>query len=286
MIKSEDLKITTLSENSVASTVMNAEWGLSILVEAGEQKILLDAGGGNTAAQNAHRLGADLGLIDTIVLSHSHSDHTLGLVPVLSSTKDDIPVLAHPEVWDLKYARNKRTGKYYFLGIPYRKEYLESIGARFELSADPQWITPDICTSGEESMTTEYEQIPDTLFKKIDDRYVPDAIADDLSLFIRTELGLVIVLGCAHRGVINVIRHAQTVMDTDTIYMVVGGTHLFTADDHRLERTIADLRDIGVVWLGVSHCTGFKASAALSMAFPDSFFTNNAGTVIEFPFER
>ncbi|MBT3275252.1 MAG: MBL fold metallo-hydrolase, partial [Spirochaetales bacterium] len=164
-------------------------------------------------------------------------------------------------------------------------EYLEALGAEFELSTGPQQITADIKTSGEEPMSTDFEQLPDYLYKSIEGKYVSDSIADDLSLYIRTDLGLVIVLGCAHRGVINIIRHAQQLMDTEKVYMVVGGTHLISASEERIDRTISALRDIDVTWLGVSHCTGAPASAKLASAFPGGFFTNNAGNVIKFPYE-
>ena len=281
---SSTLRLTTLCENTVGRGGVVAEWGFSILIEAGDRRILLDAGMGSSTLQNAHSLGIDVSTVDTIALSHNHYDHTGGLPSMLSEIDGTVPVLAHPEVWGLKYGLNKKTGVYRFIGLPYRREYLESLGAEFELSENPQWITEDIATSGEEPMVTSYEQVADQFFSKLGGEFVPDTLPDDMSVFIRTELGLVVVLGCAHRGMINVIRHAQKVMGIDDVYMVVGGTHLISASEERVDKTIDALREIDVTWLGVSHCTGFPAAAKLSTAFPDRFFTNNAGTKIEFPF--
>jgi 7,8-dihydropterin-6-yl-methyl-4-(beta-D-ribofuranosyl)aminobenzene 5'-phosphate synthase len=285
MLDSTKLRLTTLSENTAGSARVGAEWGWSILIEAGERSILLDTGGGEVAFHNACALGVDMRSVDTIVLSHGHYDHAGGLSAILPMLDRPVPVIAHPDVWNLKYGRNKSKNTYRFSGVPFRCEYLESLGARFELSADPQRITADIVTSGEEPLTTEFEHIPDTMCKRVDGEYVPDMLADDLSLFVRTDLGLVIVLGCAHRGVINIIRHAQRLMETDDVYMVVGGTHLMAASDERLDKTIEALRDIDVTWLGVSHCTGAVASAKLAAAFPGRFFSNSAGNVIEFPYD-
>jgi len=285
MLKSSSLKLTTLSENSAATGGVCAEWGLSIFVEAGSRKILLDTGASAAVVQNAHHLGIDIRSVDTIVLSHGHGDHTGGLPAVLSSVDGQVPVIAHPDVWDLKYSRNTKTGTHRFVGIPHRVEYLESLGADFELTEVPHWITDDIATSGSVPMTSRFESVADNLVRSIDDDFTQDPMHDDLSLFIRTDLGLVIVLGCAHRGMINIITHARDVMDTEEVYMVVGGTHLISASKERLSATVETLRDLGVTWLGVSHCTGFHAAARLEYEFPERFFTNYAGTSITFPFQ-
>ena len=133
-------------------------------------------------------------------------------------------------------------------------------------------------------MTTDFEAVMPSAFLKTEGGYVPDPLADDQSLYIRTDQGLVILLGCAHRGVVNIVRHARELMGTERVHMIVGGTHLHPASSEQLERTIAALKDLEVQWLGVSHCTGMKASARLAAVFAERFFFNNAGTVIRFPF--
>jgi 7,8-dihydropterin-6-yl-methyl-4-(beta-D-ribofuranosyl)aminobenzene 5'-phosphate synthase len=107
---------------------------------------------------------------------------------------------------------------------------------------------------------------------------VPDTVADDLALAIKTEEGLVVVFGCAHRGVINTLLHVRNLTGEERINTVIGGIHLFNASEERLVRTAADLREMGVQRLGVSHCTGFYASAWLSQELGEVFFLNNAGT--------
>jgi 7,8-dihydropterin-6-yl-methyl-4-(beta-D-ribofuranosyl)aminobenzene 5'-phosphate synthase len=108
---------------------------------------------------------------------------------------------------------------------------------------------------------------------------------DDQSVYIRTELGLIIFLGCAHRGMINIIHHARKLMDTDRVYMVIGGTHLGPASDHQYRKTVEALREMDVTWLGVSHCTGLPVAAKLARDFEGRFFFNTAGSVIRFPFK-
>ena len=132
-------------------------------------------------------------------------------------------------------------------------------------------------------MTSGYEEIDKNLFVKEDGRLQPDRLADDLALVIDTDFGLVVILGCAHRGIVNTLRHAQNLTGKEPVYAAIGGTHLFRASDERVEKTIADLREMGIQRLGVSHCTGFHASARLAQEFGDIFFLNNAGTRLTLP---
>jgi len=283
MIDPAKLRLTTLVENTTARRGILAEMGLCILVEADGRRILLDTGASPvTASHNAQMLGVDLSAVDTIVLSHGHFDHTGGLPGVLSAIGREIEIIAHPAVWGLKYSQTPRTGDYIYGGIPYHREELERLGARFILTAEPTWIGEDIVISGEEPMTTDFEAVDDVCYVKEDGRFVPDPMADDQSIYIKTELGLVIILGCAHRGAINIIRHARQLTGVETVYMVVGGTHLFRASTEQLDQTISSLMEIGVQKLAVSHCTGMKQAAIMAQVFGDQFMFNNAGTVIKF----
>jgi len=275
-----DIQISTLSENT-ASYGFLAEWGLSMLVEVDGAKILMDTGLSFSAVHNARLMGIDLATIDFIVLSHGHADHTGGLREVLKIT-GEIEVIAHPDIWSAKHVRRNDEGVKYN-GIPFLREELESLGARFKLVREPAYITENILTTGEIPMASGYEEIEDNLFIKEAGRLQPDSLADDLALIIDADFGLVVILGCAHRGIINTLRHAQNLTGKEQVYAAIGGTHLFRASDERLERTITDLKKIGIKKLGVSHCTGFHASARLSQEFGYIFFMNNAGTRLTLP---
>jgi len=132
-------------------------------------------------------------------------------------------------------------------------------------------------------MFSGYEETENNLFVKEAGKLHPDPLADDLALIIDTDFGLVVILGCAHRGIINTLHHAQKLTGKELVYAAIGGTHLFRASEERLEKTIADLREIRIQRLGVSHCTGFRASARLAQEFEDIFFMNNAGTQFILP---
>ncbi len=275
-----EVRITTLSENT-ANYGYLAEWGLSILVEVNETRILMDTGLSFSAVYNAQLMGIDLSTIDCIVLSHGHADHTGGLREVLK-IKGEVEVITHPDIWAAKYTQRNKEGVQYN-GIPFLREELESRGARFKLVREPVHITKQVMTTGESPMFSGYEEIENNLFVKEAGKLHPDPLADDLALIIDTDFGLVVILGCAHRGIINTVRHAQNLTGKELVYAAIGGTHLFRASEERLEKTIADLREIGIQRLGVSHCTGFRASARLAQEFEGIFFMNNAGTRVTFP---
>lgn len=274
------IRITTLSENT-ANYGFLAEWGLSILVEADGTRVLMDTGLGLSAVHNAQLMGIDLATIDRIVLSHGHADHTGGLRDVLKM-KGEVEIIAHPDIWDSKYAQRGQDS-FQYIGIPFAREELESRGARFNLSKEPIHITDHIMTSGEIPMASGYEDIDNFLFVKKDGVLHPDPVADDLALVIDTDFGLVVILGCAHHGLVNTLRQAQKLTGKEMIYAAIGGIHLFRASDEQIELTIAELKKMGIQKLGVSHCTGFKASTRLAQEFPGVFFQNNAGTRIELP---
>jgi 7,8-dihydropterin-6-yl-methyl-4-(beta-D-ribofuranosyl)aminobenzene 5'-phosphate synthase len=273
------LGITTLSENTAGLGNFLGEWGLSMLIESGQASILFDTGQSISASHNAGLLDIDLSQIDKIVLSHGHYDHTGGLKQVLGKIGKEIEIIAHPDIWQNKYSTRQGEEERY-IGIPFSRQELESLGAHFNLTAEPVKITDTIMTTGEIPMTTDYEKIEPYLVIKEDDSYKPDKLLDDQALIINTEPGLVVILGCAHRGIINTLYHAQNLTGVKKIDTVLGGCHLMGASEERLWLTIAALKELGVQRLGVSHCTGLPASAIMAQEFGERFFFNNAGTRI------
>ena len=276
-----EVRIITLSENT-ANYGYLAEWGLSIFVEAERTRILFDTGLSFSTMHNAQSMGIDLATVDYIVLSHGHVDHTGGLRDVLKIRRE-VEVVAHPDTRAPKYVRRDGESREQYNGMPFTREELESRGARFKLVREPFHIAEHILTTGEIPMLSNYEEIENNLFVKEAVMLRPDPLADDLALIIDTDFGLVVVLGCAHRGMINTLRHAQNLTGKELVYAVIGGTHLFRASEERLERTITDLKETGIQRIGVSHCTGFRASARLAREFEDMFFLNNVGTKLALP---
>lgn len=274
------IKITTLSENSTPAAGLLAEHGLSVLVETDRENILLDTGLSTSVCHNCEVLGIEISIVDKIVISHGHHDHTGGLREILRKMRKKVDVIGHPDIMASKYAQREGFPAGY-IGIPFDLRELESLGANFVLSNDSVQISEDIITSGEVPMTTPYEKIDPHLKVKEGDTLVPDKLLDDRALFIRTDKGLVVILGCAHRGIINTLYHAQELTGEQRIEMVIGGCHLMGASEERVWMTIAALKELGVHKIGVSHCTSLPAAAMMAHEFGEDFFFNNAGTRIE-----
>jgi 7,8-dihydropterin-6-yl-methyl-4-(beta-D-ribofuranosyl)aminobenzene 5'-phosphate synthase len=278
------INIITLAENTAEMGCL-AEWGLSMFIEADGARILFDTGMGVAAVHNAALMDIDLKTVDRIVISHGHHDHTGGLRDVLMRMKKDVEVIAHPDIWALKYGRRGEQPAH-FAGLPFRRELLENLGARFHLTRKSVRITDHVLTTGEIPMLTGYEEIDSGLFDKKTGEMIPDELADDLAIIIDAEYGLVVILGCAHRGIVNTLKHAQKLTGKELIYAAIGGTHLLNAERERWEKTAADLKAMGVQYLGVSHCTGFEASAYLAQEFGEGFFLNNSGSRWTLPFQE
>ena len=116
---------------------------------------------------------------------------------------------------------------------------------------------------------------------KTADGWEPDPVLDDQALIIKTPQGLVVVLGCAHRGMINTLYHAREITGIQKIHMVLGGCHLKDATDEQIWQTISALNEMGVQKLAVSHCTGMRATLMLAQTYGEDFIFNNTGNIIE-----
>lgn len=278
-----NLRITTLSENTAGPGNLLAEWGLSILIETDGTSVLLDTGASISVVHNADLLGVDLGKIDQIVLSHGHFDHTGGLRLMLRRLRKEIAIIAHPDIWQEKYGRRPGRPERY-AGIPFQRAELESLGARFNLTNQPVKISDKIMTTGEVPMVTDFESVDSRLFVKEPSGWQPDKLMDDQALVITTEQGLVVILGCAHHGIINTIYLAQKLTGVKEVNTVVGGCHLYSASKERIEKTVSALKELNVQHhLGVSLCTGLPAAMVMAQAFGERFFFNNAGTITNLP---
>ena len=269
-------ELTTLVENTVATSFgLLAEHGQSILIEGEGRMILFDTGQGGALLNNAEKLEKDLSKVDTVVLSHGHYDHTLGLAKLLDVTTD-FELIVHPDAFAPKVAIMPGP-QFRPIGMALTRDDLEKRGVRLRIVEEPTEVAPGIMTSGVIPMNTDFESIEPILMVQSNGDHKPDPLADDLSLFVDTDKGLVVILGCAHRGVINILNQARAVMGDGDVFAVIGGLHLVRAQNAQIQRTIEELNRFGVRKIGASHCTGQRAMAAFYHEMEDRILPNFVG---------
>jgi 7,8-dihydropterin-6-yl-methyl-4-(beta-D-ribofuranosyl)aminobenzene 5'-phosphate synthase len=275
-------RITILCENLVGRLVGSGEHGFSAFIETGKSNYLFDTGSGRSIVPNSLALNKDLKSIRKIFLSHGHYDHTGGLSEVLK-LKGKVDVHSHPHVFLDRFAVLKEEGREIkrFIGIHYKRSYLESLGANFVFNTDFTEVEKGLFLTGEVPRQTDFEKPDPRLFSEMDGAMTNDRFLDDQSLILDTDRGIVLILGCAHSGMINIIQHVVNKMGKEKFHAILGGTHLDFLTPEQLEESIKSLKRMEIGKIGVSHCTGMKAAFRLQQEFGDRFFYGCVGSVLE-----
>ncbi|WNO10664.1 MBL fold metallo-hydrolase [Teredinibacter sp. KSP-S5-2] len=272
-----ELKITILIDNTVNHAGLLAEHGLSIWIATREQNILFDTGQGLALKHNSKQLKIDLSSTDALVLSHGHYDHTGGVDEVLQLS-ENASVFIHPEALKEKYSlRSNNPAHYRGMATPI-KNLLHNT-PNIYWTEKPTPIAKNVWCTGSIPRINDFEKNTKTFFYDKDGKS-PDQIMDDQALYIESGLGTIVLLGCAHAGVINTLEYIQYLTHNKPIFGVFGGMHLANASTEQLESTIKALRKLNIQQLGPTHCTGFAAMKSLAEAFPDQYQTIHVGSVI------
>jgi 7,8-dihydropterin-6-yl-methyl-4-(beta-D-ribofuranosyl)aminobenzene 5'-phosphate synthase len=273
-------RITVLVENTASGPGLLAEHGLAYWIEYDDRRVLLDSGQGGVIAGNAYKLGVPLREIDALILSHGHYDHTGGVAEALKTDRP-VAVYAHPAAFARKFTRNS-DGTARDIGVPYPSEKaIRDSRNRLIATTQPTVVFDGLTATGPVPRMSGFEDTGGQFF--LDEACTQrDPLEDDQSVFFDTNKGTVVLLGCAHSGIINTLHYIRLLTDNRPIRTVIGGMHLIGASPQRIERTIEELQRIGVERLVPAHCTGMPATVALWNAFPGRCQPCPLGTRFEF----
>ncbi len=271
------MKITFLTDNYVDKAGLKAEHGFSCFIKFGEISILFDTGATNTASENAKAIFGKLPKADFAVLSHGHYDHTGGLKYSL----DDISeitnkVYCHEYIFD-EHLKESQNG-YEYIGIDIDKNKFNK-KMKFILNRDFTEIAKNVYLSGTVRRYMNFNA-DEKLIVRIDDKYLKDPFRDEQYLILEDD-GLVIISGCSHSGIMNIVEHAKTLLPNKKIKAVIGGFHLFRSTDEQLEETINYFKENKVEKIITGHCTGLKGLFAFNKHFADDLIPVKVGLSID-----
>ena len=268
---------------------LHAEHGFSMMVtvERGDRRshIVFDTGmtpDGMTG--NMRRLGVDAGDVEVVVLSHGHFDHTTGLDGFVRTVgRPNIPVVIHPGLWTQRRLNIPGIDP---IEIPTMSKRA-LIGAGFEIveQREPSLLFDrSVLITGEVARSTGFETGMPFHEAHHDHGWEPDPlILDDQALIVHVrDAGLVVLTGCGHAGIVNIIRYAQRLTGVEQVHAVIGGFHLngplFAPV---IAPTVDALADLSPQVIVPAHCTGWDASHAIANRLPDAFIQNSVGTRYE-----
>jgi len=254
------LKVTLLSTMLVGDTKGIGEWGFSALVEADGRRILLDTGGHpDTVLQNAHDLNIDLSDVKEVILTHNHWDHVGGLLTLRKAMMKTNPAafsVVHV-ARGIFYSRPGPDGEHNpMIGL---KQQYEATGGRFIEHDGPSEIYPGWWLTGPVPRKYPEHNWSSTGKVQTSSGLVEDTIPEDQSLVLNTADGLVVITGCGHAGIINILTFTEEKFHNEPVQAIIGGLHLFPATDDQLNWTADKLRDFKVTHLIGAHCTGIEA---------------------------
>ncbi len=260
------MELTVLVDNNTSiDKYFKGEAGLSYYIKEGDTKILFDVGYSDIFISNSHKMDLDITDVDYLVLSHGHIDHTGGLDSLIKyysetlESKDHYPkIIAHPDCFKRKYYKDNTS-----IGINISKSILNDL---FDIKETKEsiWITEKLVYLGEIKRINDFEaQKPLGYINKIDED-CRDYLLDDSALAYISKEGLVIITGCSHSGICNIVEQAKKITNIDKVVDIIGGLHLRNPDNYKMEKTNQYIEQLNLKQLHACHCTDLLSKTELS----------------------
>ncbi len=247
-----------LVDNTPGQSGLEAEHGLSFVIEAAGKKILFDSGMNTALENNSRQLGVDLRRIDAFVLSHGHYDHT-GAADFVLQENPEVALYAHPGIFGQRYSLHPgQPAKEISMPAEERLVVANLPDSHLHWIKQPTEIFPGVWLTGPIPRTHPLEDTGGPFF--VDPvGQLPDPITDDMAMWIETPKGLLVICGCCHSGLINTLNYIVECSGESRIWSIIGGLHLKTASPERLAATTDALREFNPEFMVPCHCTGENA---------------------------
>jgi 7,8-dihydropterin-6-yl-methyl-4-(beta-D-ribofuranosyl)aminobenzene 5'-phosphate synthase len=232
--------------------------------------------------RNMGLLKIDCKKVEAIALSHDHWDHEAALVEILKAKKEDfsrgIPLYIGEEFFVGTYSK-RPNGSITQINV-LKREDIEGLGfVKIVEIKDPTPIIPGVYLPGRVEQVTDYEKVAPSFLAKKGGEFVQETFIGEQAIILNAKgKGLVVLSGCAHRGIVNAVKQAQKLTGIEKVYAVMGGFHLTNAKAEVIQQTVAGIKAMNPEYIVPTHCTGFEAISAFAREMPDKFILNTVGT--------
>lgn len=270
------MKATVLTDN-IENGDLKGEWGLSVYIEYGDKKILLDTGASGLFAENAKKLGLSLRDVDYAVLSHAHYDHSDGMERFFAEN-DKASFYLQKSCLENCYFKKWIIRKY--IGI--KKGMLKNTEPRLEYVSGDMELCPGVSLIAHRTKGLDAIGRRENMYRRTPDGWQPDDFSHEQSLVFDTEEGLVVFSSCSHGGAVNIINEIGEAFPDKKVRALIGGLHVFNKPDAEVLSLAGRIKETGIEYICTGHCTGDKQYKILKKELGECAHQLKAGLVMEF----
>lgn len=276
------MRLTVLLDNKTEKPDVNAEWGLSILIEADGKKIIYDLGATDMVIDNAEVMGVDLEDVDAVAISHGHYDHTGG-IPGFCQVNDKAKIYIHKNAFSVFHGMENGIIDDYNCGVLIPKDELKRLEDRFVLTDGAVKLSENIILSGTIPDVAGVSPTEPFYIEREDGSMVLDDLSHEQFLVVKNEdKGLFIFDGCSHKGILPAIKYAQKLFPGEKIQGIFAGLHMYPAGNEEIMEAIKAIEEYDPDFIMPVHCTGMKAILMFKEYFKEKCIIASGGEVYEF----